>query len=323
MIAKTNPINPESIEHWHSDQQGEKRLLVWHSQAIDDDGGNTTGVIVVGRDKTADFQADVDLKKAESEARDHRDKLAHVARLSALGEMAAGIAHEVNQPLTAISTYAQASRRLLSLSDTKTEVISDTLQKISDQAQRAGDIIHRMRKFVKYKSSMMERVDVNELIAEVLRLMEPDINSNNIELEHRLFQHLVFVSVDPVQIQQVVLNLIRNAIESIDSIASDTSTDSSNSRKIILQAQVTSVSDIEISVTDSGIGVEEGLTGELFNPFFTTKSTGLGMGLSICQSIIVAHRGELKYCPNPTGGAIFYFTLPLALEVNESEVEDV
>ncbi|MBV1882214.1 MAG: PAS domain S-box protein [Pseudomonadales bacterium] len=317
----------ENIDQWHLNQSGQECLLDWHCQKIKSEQGNPSGMIAVARDKTADYKAHLNLQKAESEAREHRDKLAHVTRLSTLGEMAAGIAHEVNQPLTAISTYAQACHRLLRLSNTKTEVVIETLQKISHQAQRAGDIIHRMRKFVKYKSSMLEKVDVNELISEVLRLTDSDIDRNNIELKHTFFENAVFVSVDPVQIQQVVLNLIRNGIESINANTEPHNTrtinlQTSNIQTIDLQRKHLGAREIEVSVSDSGGGVNKETIGELFNPFFTTKSTGLGMGLSICQSIITAHHGEIKYSPNPKGGAIFSFTLPIALELDNGGVEN-
>lgn len=243
-------------------------------------------------------------KLFESEIRQQRDKLAHVTRLSTMGEMAAGIAHEVNQPLTAIATYSNACRRMLASASADSQEINELLDKISTQALRAGEVIRRLRGFVKAREGDLELCTIADLVLEVVALAEVDAHSHGIELDMHLPDEDIRVVVDPVQIQQVLLNLVRNAIDSVD--AEGTSNQNVSIRTFREGSHVV------VEVVDSGQGVDESVREQLFTPFMTTKKDGMGLGLSISRSIIKAHKGALLFRENPGGGAIFNFSLPVA-----------
>ena len=245
---------------------------------------------------------------ARAEAINHRERLAHVTRLSTMGEMAAGIAHEINQPLTAVASYAHACRNLLkqvtasNQNDVPTEKLSQALEKISAQALRAGEVISRLRAFVKKRKTQRETVDLNNLIEETIELAKVDTRL----LDHGINLHLNSepkpqLSVDPVQVQQVLFNLIRNAIDAMEEQIGE---------PINIYSRWLDKDYVEVSVSDTGHGVSEDNQDSLFNPFFSTKKAGMGMGLRISHSIIVAHGGELKHCHGAPKGSIFAFTLP-------------
>ncbi|MFT4941005.1 MAG: two-component system sensor kinase FixL [Paraglaciecola sp.] len=247
--------------------------------------------------------------KAHNDAIINRERLAHVTRLSTMGEMAAGIAHEINQPLAAVSSYAQACKNILSSnSDSPGETgfqqtkLFDALEKISLQAQRAGEVIHRLRTFVKKRDTQRELVDLNGLIEDTIDLAKVDTRL----LEHGIKLHLTLepipqLNVDPVLIQQVLFNLILNAIDSMDN---------QPTAAIHIHSRWLSQQFIEVAVSDSGHGVSNEHKNALFEPFFTTKKSGMGMGLSISQSIVQSHGGELKHRPGELTGSVFLFTLP-------------
>lgn len=262
---------------------------------IKDPDGQPVGYLSLIRDVS-------DRMAKEQEARDLQERLAHVGRLSTMSEMTAGIAHEINQPLTAIANYAQASRKLLD-SDPASPKLAGALQKISEQAIRAGDIIRKLRDFIKQRESRHERVNCDEMIRQVVQLAEIDTRVNNIPIVLELSEHLPVVSVDPVQIQQVILNLVRNGMDAILTV-------SSPQPKILISSIIDSNNKILIAVEDNGAGITENIAANIFDPFVSTKATGMGMGLSISRTIIRSHGGELNYKPLPSGGSRFYFTLP-------------
>jgi two-component system sensor kinase FixL len=247
--------------------------------------------------------------QARSEAIINRERLAHVTRLTTMGEMAAGIAHEINQPLSAITSYAHASQNMLeacSKLDSKNQVrqgkIFDALQKISEQAIRAAEVVSRLRDFVKKRKVQREQVDLHWLIYETVKLAEVDTRL----LDHGIALKLtdtsdVQVNVDSVQVQQVLFNLIRNAIDAMEDKLNE---------PVVIRTRWLDNDNIEVSVSDTGHGVSEANRSKLFNPFFSTKEAGMGIGLSISQSIIVAHGGELRHCHGVTEGSVFAFTLP-------------
>lgn len=247
--------------------------------------------------------------KAQSDAILNRERLAHVTRLSTMGEMAAGIAHEINQPLSAISSYAQACRNIISNnSSSATDLVfhrqklSDTLEKISNQALRAGEVIRRLRSFVKKRHAQREPVDLNGLIEDTIELAKVDTRL----LDHGIKLHLTIepkpqLMIDPIQIQQVLFNLIRNAIDAMEDQPAEA---------VHIHSRWLNQQFIEVAVSDSGHGVSVENQANLFHPFFTTKTVGMGMGLPICQSIIHSHGGELKHSPGVITGSVFAFTLP-------------
>ena len=243
--------------------------------------------------------------RAEKEVREQRDVLAHVDRLNTLGEMAAGIAHEINQPLTAISMYAQSSLRFLQKAQPQLERLEEALEKLSQQAHRAGAVIERMQEMTRPHQSRHELVASDKLLHEIHALGEVEAQIQNFIIVLRLDDQLPRINCDPIQIQQVILNLLRNGMESMRANQCKPGT------KIVLQAK-TSASELRISIVDSGIGVSRKLEKQLYQPFVTTKESGMGLGLSISRSIISAHGGQLDFSNNKGAGATFSFSLATA-----------
>jgi PAS domain S-box-containing protein len=244
-----------------------------------------------------------DRRRSEEETRQAQEKLTHVARLSTMGEMATGLAHEINQPLTAIATYAQAGLRMMGApGGADPEDLSDALKQITNQALRAGEVIKRLRAFVKNRTTRTETLDLNRLIEDVQVLADSDARLNDVRLTLDLAPGLPAVSADPVQIQQVLLNLIRNAIDALNETPGAP-------REIAVRTRRAPEA-IEVEVVDRGPGIPAQVADNLFNPFYTTKATGTGLGLAISRSIIRAHLGRLGHRPTPGGGTTFYFTLP-------------
>ncbi len=243
--------------------------------------------------------------EATREAEDLRSRLAHVGRVGTLGEMVSGIAHEVNQPLTAIATHASACRRMLMTGQAKPEELADALETISQQSQRAGEVIRGLRNMLRKRDQVREPLDCNQLVREVVRITDFELKQSSFRLTQSLAPDLPRVIGDGVQIQQVVLNLIRNAF---DAMAHKATGD-------VVEVTTDSAGDfIDIFVADHGSGISPAVAERLFEPFFTTKTQGIGLGLSICKSIISAHNGTLQYSTNPWGGATFQVRLPVAPE---------
>jgi two-component system sensor kinase FixL len=240
---------------------------------------------------------------AENEVIQARDRLTHVARLSTMGELAAGLAHEINQPLAAITTYAQACQYLIAQgAAVDGEEIRDALAQISAQALRAGEVIRRLRSFVSNREVRHEQVDCNRLLEDLAALAHPDSRANDVRLIFDVEEQLPLLVADAVQLQQVLINLIRNGI--------DATLHAGSVRREIVVRAARAADAVEFSVRDYGPGVEPGVIANLFNPFFTTKAHGTGLGLAISRTIVVAHGGKLAYRPATGGGACFHFTLP-------------
>jgi two-component system sensor kinase FixL len=248
--------------------------------------------------------------RAEEEVRAHRDRLAHVTRLSTLGEMAAGIAHEVNQPLTAISSYAQALLRRLRRDPECPRERLDTVERIVEQALRAGEVLGRLRSFARKGETTRARCDVGRLVTDVLRLAEVDQRHHGASIDVEIADDLPPVRADEIQIQQVVLNLVRNGLEAMGDGAG-------GPKRLTVQALRSAADRVQVRVTDRGSGLSPEARDQLFHPFFTTKPDHLGIGLSISHSIVTAHGGALTFEPNPGGGSVFAFTLPTAAEESQ------
>lgn len=240
------------------------------------------------------------------ELRRHHERLAHVSRVTTMGEMAAGIAHEINQPLTAITAYAQVSKRLLEMGQAKSpqtvppETV-ETLDKISQQTRRASQVIQRVRSLVEPKATRQEVVTLEPALEDAVKMAELGARQHNTPVELLLAPDLPAVRVDTVQIQQVVINLVQNAFESLDAAGSR--------EPVVLRACATPEGGVEIAINDRGVGLPD-KTGRLFEPFFTTKDSGMGMGLSISRSIIESHGGNWRVESRAGGGATLAFTLP-------------
>lgn len=243
-------------------------------------------------------------RQAEEAARQSEARLNHFARLSTMGEMAAGLAHEINQPLTAIATFSQAATRMLARPEgIEREDLSEALDQITAQALRAGEVIRRLRAFVKNREVRHERVDCRRVVEDSRLLLEADARSNNVQLRLQVADSLPPITADPVQLQQVLINLVRNAIEaSIDVPGAH--------REVVVSAKLDGEGMVEVAVADHGHGLSPEAAERLFHPFFTTKPSGTGLGLVISSSIIRAHHGRLAYRSTPGGGCTFFFTLP-------------
>jgi two-component system sensor kinase FixL len=256
------------------------------------------------RDLTERQQTEARLQELQSE-------LVHISRLSAMGEMASTLAHEINQPLSAIANYLKGSRRLLEgASDERSVILRDAVDKAADQALRAGQIIRRLRDFVARGESERRVESVRKLVEESSALALVGAQQQGIRVRFRFDPTLDPVLADKVQIQQVLLNLIRNALEAMEG---------REKRELLISTAPAGDGMIEISVADSGSGMAPEVTMQLFQPFVTTKRHGMGVGLSISRTIVESHGGQISCEPNPDGGTIFRFTLRA---VSNEEVND-
>ena len=244
-------------------------------------------------------------RRMEAESHQLQDRLTHVSRLATVGEMASGIAHELNQPLAAMATYAHACDRLLALPDPDIEEVRSALKLIADQAVRAGDIIRRMRALARSEESARSPVNVNTLIEELTTLITSDAKTHGVVYRQVLASNLPPVSANGAQIQQVVVNLVRNALEALSPGRA-----AGGRGEVVVATRLMPDERVEISVSDNGPGVSESLGDRIFDPFCTTKATGTGLGLAISRTIIEAHEGRLEYEPNLPAGARFTLRLP-------------
>ena len=244
-----------------------------------------------------------DRERAEHEAHRRQIELAHVSRLSTMGEMATSFAHELNQPLSAISSYAQGCVRRLRSGNGETQEIIKVMIRVAEQAERAGEIIRRIRGFVRKVPPDKMGIDVNAAVREVIDLLETEAGLHDVSLELDLGENMPVATGDPIQIQQVILNLVRNGIEAMGESGSPV-------RRLSVQTHADG-RHVEMVIRDTGAGVSMETVDQLFEPFFTTKSDGLGMGLSISRSIVESFGGRLSVAPNDESGAAFTFTLPV------------
>jgi PAS domain S-box-containing protein len=245
-------------------------------------------------------------RRAEEQSRQHLQQLAHVSRLSSMGEMASAIAHEINQPLTAIANYASASLRLLRAGKITPQETTATMERLAAEAARAGEVVRKMRGFVKGEEGHLAAVEVGFLISEVLRLAQPEARQHGVELTIAPLPELPPVFADSIQIQQVLLNLVRNAVEAIASGECER-------RSVTVSARALDGGRVQIEVADSGPGIAPDELERVFDAFFTTKPDGIGIGLALSRSIAEAHGGTLA-ATSSAQGAVFRLTLPAARE---------
>ena len=266
------------------------------------ENGQILGAVVSFRDITKRKAAEVALEQSRERARTLEADLHHVSRLSAMGELASGIAHELNQPLTAITSYARAAKNFLQgcAPDAQARAI-EYMDKAAEQSLRAGEVIRRLRQFVLKGDGVQTFEDVGAVVNEAVGLAASAIRSPNIAVNIHTEAGTKPILIDKIRVQQVVVNLVRNAVEAID--------DSPNG-----QIEVFTSSDdnhnVEVVVRDNGPGLIEEVKGQLFESFVTSKATGMGVGLSICRSIVEDHGGVLTAEENEFGGMTFRFMLP-------------
>jgi two-component system, LuxR family, sensor kinase FixL len=230
-------------------------------------------------------------------------RMLQVSRLATIGEMAAGVAHELNQPLTAIANYAQACDRLLARPGADLGDVRTALREIAAQAVRAGGILHRLRSLARSQSMQRERAEINATIGAIRDLILADGRVHRAQVHFELAEHLPSISIDAVQIQHVIFNLVRNGLEA----AADSD---GEARELTLRTSATSDGDVEIAILDNGVGLSPQALERLFDPFFSTKPDGTGLGLAISNTVVRAHGGTLRYSPNAPRGSCFSIRLP-------------
>lgn len=279
-------------------KDGQSLPVEYSSTPIKDTHGATVGAVVVFRDIT-------ERKEAAEELRQHQAEFAHIARVSTMGEMASGIAHEINQPLAAIANYTRASIRMLESGKGDIEQITEIMTRAANQADRAGEIIRQLRNFIRKETPERSRVDINNLVREVAVLIGPEANKSRVTIDLNLQSELPPVHAHAIQVEQVVLNLARNAIEAM--AESDAST-----RQLTITTAPGDDKTLSVKVSDTGPGITAEAQEQLFDQFFTTKPRGMGLGLSISRGIIEAHEGRLWVETNVAAGTTFSFILPTA-----------
>ncbi|MCP4592410.1 MAG: PAS domain S-box protein, partial [bacterium] len=289
---------PVTVTHTHFDAGGSAVVVEISASPILDEDGEVVQVIELSRDITARV-------RAEERARQHQAELAHVARLGTMGEMATGLAHELNQPLAAIVNYIQACLERIRGGARDPGTLLEDMERAAGQAERAGEMIEHVRDFVRKREPRRTSVSLNAVVREAVALMESELRHQKTTLRMDLADGLPEVNVQAIQIEQVVVNLLRNGLEAMADNAPE-------DRHVTLQTSKPEDAMVELAVCDTGRGLPAEISDQVFDPFFTTKPEGMGMGLSISETIIEAHGGRLSSIDNPDRGSTFRFTLPTA-----------
>jgi two-component system sensor kinase FixL len=294
---------------------GEKRIIgIGRTVTAQHKSGRTFPVeLAVGEVKSGTthlftgFIRDIsDRVAAQARAIKLQQELSHVGRLSAMGEIASLIVHELNQPLTAIANFGEAAKRLVEAGDSSGRVVTFIERSVA-QAHRASEMIRRLRSFVSQGPAERERIAVNEVVRDAARLALIGSADQQIQAAFELADGLPEISADRIQLQQVVVNLIRNAIDAM----LEAGTPEPGAARLVVATGREADGGILVSVTDTGPGIAPGIAQQLFNPFVTTKPGGMGIGLSVSRSIVEAHGGRIWVEPGPEGGSRFSFILPL------------
>ncbi len=296
---------------WRVRKDGSRFLADVVIDALRDDRGRLIGFAKITRDVTERVQAARALEqariglvqsRAEETLRRVQAELAHVARVTTMGELTASIAHEVNQPIAAAMLNAQAALRWRAAQPPDLDEAEEALTRIVLAAKRAGDVIGRIRDLIKKSPHRADPLDINDAIREVVELTRAEAAKNGVSVRTELADGLPLIKGDRVELQQVVLNLIINAVEAMSAVARE-------ARELVIST-ARAESDVMVTVRDSGPGLPETDVDRIFQPFHTTKQAGLGMGLSISRSIVEAHGGRLWASANAPRGAVFQFTAP-------------
>lgn len=278
-----------------------KNRVAWmetHAAPLRDARGNIYALLGITRDIT-------EHKQAEEQARRHQTELARVARLSTMGEMATGIAHELNQPLSAIANFSRGCIRRLRGGGMSPVELIEPLEEVCEQAERAGDILRHVRDFVRKSEPRLKPMDVNQIVRAVVKFTEHEARQQRTLVRLHLDPQLPKVAADAIMIEQVMVNLVRNAIEAMSEA-------NSARREIAIHSRLFGADSVEIEIVDSGPGIDGNLIDQVFDQFFTTKPEGVGMGLAISRSIIESHGGTVRAESSRDGGAILRFTLKIS-----------
>ena len=274
------------------------RTIDFSLKPVLNEQGKTVLIIPEGRDIT-------ELRQAEDDAKHHLQELAHVLRLSSMGEMASGMAHELNQPLTALVSYCGTASALVSEIPSPPPQLINVLERANEQAHRAGNIIKHLRELVSKETANKEPVDLDQLICDVVMLLKGDVQNSETKVELHLDGRRRKVMADRIQIEQVLINLVRNSMEAIEQA-------DKTAGLVVIQSRVLANNAIEVTVTDNGTGIDATMLDVVFDPFQTNKATGMGIGLSISRTIIETHGGKLWVDKEPRTGARFGFELPVS-----------
>jgi len=246
-------------------------------------------------------------KQAEEQAARHRNEMAHLSRVTTLGELSGSLAHELNLPLGAILSNAQAAQRILANGNADLAEMREILNDIVSEDKRAAEVIRRLRLWLKKGEVQQHSLRINKVVRDVLELIRTDLINQKVTVDTELSQNLPTVTGDPVQLQQVLVNLVVNACDAMADC-------NAPERQLFIRTRIENGSSaVIVSVTDRGCSIPEKKMEEIFDPFFTTKEKGMGLGLSVCRTIITAHRGKLWATNNADRGATFHFTLPIAV----------
>jgi PAS domain S-box-containing protein len=274
---------------------GELRWIGSHGSVETDDAGQPALVRGVSLNITKRRQAELDAQQTQKE-------VTHLSRVAMLGELSGALAHELNQPLTAILSNAQAARRFLGRPAPALDEVSEILDDIIAEDKRAGDIIQRLRRLFSKQDMPRQPLDANQLVRDVLRLLRNDLINHAVTLDLRLADQALLVQADAVQLQQVLINLLMNACDAMAATAPGERTVTVTTRS--------ADDSVQISIADRGTGIPDETLARIFDPFYTTKQRGMGLGLSICRNIVISHEGLLWAENNAAGGASFHLCLP-------------
>ena len=300
-------VPSNGYETFYLRANGERFPVLIHESPLVDEHGKQTGWMSSILDIS-------ELKHAQELTRAQQEKLDTSARLATVGEIGSMLAHELNQPLAAIASYTTGAMNMIAAGKLDPALLSGALKKASDQAQRAGTIIRSVHEFVRKREARREWLDIGELITTILPLVELQAKAAHVPVQCKIASDLPQVSADKTLLEQVLLNLTRNAIEAM-------STCPLEQRQLGLLA-VRDGEMLRVDVLDRGMGISAEHAAKLFTPFFSTKQNGMGMGLNVCRTAIEFHGGRLEHRPNPAGGTIFSFSLPLTVPATTSNTTD-
>jgi two-component system sensor histidine kinase DctS len=295
-LALSGRSPEEGVELRFRRKNGERfDALIYEAPLIDEEGRHTgwMGSVVDITER----------KRAEELARQQQEKLQFTARLVTMGEMASTLAHEINQPLSAIASYTTGCINRLDAGDLPYNELREALCKLADQAQRAGRVVHRIYDFVRRSEPQRAPCTINDIVEDAIELVEADARKRGMTITKNLSSDLPSVMADRVMIEQVLLNLMRNGMDAMRGTEPD-------KRQLVVGTSICG-QNLVVHVVDRGCGIAREAAAHLFEPFFSTKPDGMGMGLNICRSIIEFHKGRLWVDANPEGGSVFRFTLPL------------
>ena len=276
------------------------RKIDFTLKPVVDQQGKTVLIIPEGGDIT-------DKKRADEAAQRHQQEMAHVIRLSTAGEMASGMAHELNQPLTALLSYCGTAVSLVKSMSSPPPQLGEMLELATEQAHRAGDIIRHLREFVSKGDSHRETVDLDQVIRDIIILLKHEVQTSNVRINFHPGCGTRKIMADKIQIEQVLVNMVRNSLEAIGHAKI-------TEGRVVLQTRLLPNDSIEVTVTDNGPGIDAEMVSTIFHPFQTSKETGMGIGLSLSRRIIETHDGILWMDKEYQNGALFGFELPVSNE---------